>query len=79
MAKIRETQLADQMAFEEKFNQITLEDRFQQTIGYINRFQEVFWKLHETKSVAKEIKEALVNIFKAKDTQFKSFERGVEG
>ena len=29
MAKIRETQLADQMAFEEKFNQITLDERFQ--------------------------------------------------
>ena len=29
MAKIREKQLADQMAFENKFTQVTAEERFQ--------------------------------------------------
>ena len=79
LARIRERQLQDQMAYEEKMGTMTVDERFSQTLTYLNLLADALWKMPQAKSVVKEIKDALVSQFHAKDQQFKSFERGVEG
>ena len=79
LAKIREQQLQDQMDYEEKMGTMTVDARFNQTLGYFKMLEEAFWKMPQAKSVIKEIKEALVSQFNAKNHQFRLYERGVEG
>ena len=61
LAKIREVQLQDQMAYEEKMGTMTVDERFSQTLGYLNLLADALWKMPQAKSVVKEIKEALVS------------------
>ena len=79
LAKIRERQLQDQMIYEEKMGTMTVDERFSQTLGYLNLLADALWKMPQAKSVVKEIKEALVSQFNAKSAEFTNYERGVEG